>query len=62
MQVTDNTPMSFGQHKGKPMANVPAVYLLYIFNKGWVHDPGVKQYILNNLDALKAEAAKVGRR
>lgn len=57
-QITDTTLMPFGKYAGKAMANVPAVYLLWLFDKGCNHE-GVKRYILDNLDALKAEAARV---
>lgn len=54
--LTDNDLMPFGQHAGKKMANVPAHYLIYIYDKGWCERyPSVKQYISNNLDELKKE-------
>jgi len=52
--------MPFGKYRGTAMANVPAVYLLWLFNKGCDHD-GVKQYINSNLDILRKEASKVTR-
>lgn len=54
--------MPFGQHKGKALANVPAPYLLYILDKGWCYDEGVKKYILDNLDALQKEAGKIPKK
>ncbi|WP_126244360.1 putative quorum-sensing-regulated virulence factor [Chitinophaga rhizosphaerae] len=57
---TDRDLMPFGKHRGKAMANVPAPYLLYLLNAGIDH-PGVKGYILDNLDILNKEAAKVKR-
>lgn len=52
-QLEDKDPMPFGKHKGTAMANVPADYLLYMFEK---LDPcSVKDYIRRNTDALKAE-------
>lgn len=54
---TDNTPMPFGKHKGKAMVNVPAVYLIWLFNNSCTHT-GVKQYIIDNLAALEKEAGK----
>lgn len=60
MHFTDHTPMPFGKYRGTTMANVPAVYLLWLFNKGCDHD-GVKQYINSNLDILRKEASKVTR-
>ncbi len=53
--ITDNTPMPFGKFMGKPMIEVPAKYLLWLYNEGCNHD-GVRQYLINNLDALRKEA------
>lgn len=49
--------MPFGRYTGKEMANVPAVYLLWLYDKGCTH-AGVKQYIIENLELLKQEAGK----
>lgn len=54
----DNTPTPFGRHKGTAVANVPATYLLWLFNEGCTHE-GVKQYINDNLAALNKEAENV---
>ena len=54
-EITDNTPMPFGKHQGKAMINVPAQYLLWLYNEGCSH-PGVKKYIIDNLDGLRKEA------
>jgi uncharacterized protein (DUF3820 family) len=58
--LTDNTPMPFGKYRGKPMIEVPAKYLLWLFNEGCDHQ-GVKDYINDNLDALRKEAGEVRR-
>lgn len=55
--LTDNSPMPFGKYVGKPMIDVPAKYLLYLFNDGCTHD-AVRKYIIDNLDALKKEAGE----
>lgn len=60
-QFSDATLMPFGMHRGKAMVNIPAKYLLYLYDKGCSH-AGVKQYILNNLDALRKEAENVRRK
>lgn len=52
--LNDNSPMPWGMHKGKKMANVPAKYLLWLYNGGCV-DPYVKAYIVSNLEILKKE-------
>jgi uncharacterized protein (DUF3820 family) len=59
---TDSDVMPFGQHKGKKMANVPAPYLLYIYNKGWCYHEGVKKYITDNLDTLTKEANSIPKK
>lgn len=52
--------MPFGKYLGKAMVDVPAVYLMWLFNKGCQH-PAVKKYILEHYDAIKNEAQKVKR-
>ncbi len=52
--------MPFGKYKGKAMINVPAVYLIWLLEKGCDHR-GVMNYIQDNLAALKQEASKVNR-
>lgn len=59
--MTDHDKMPFGRYKDKAMANVPAVYLLWLYGKGCDH-PGVRKYINDNLDALKNEVAKIPHR
>jgi uncharacterized protein (DUF3820 family) len=56
--LNDNSLMPFGKYQGKAMINVPAQYLLWLFNKGCDHE-AVKRYILDNLDALKKEISGV---
>ena len=62
MVLTDESIMPFGKYKGKEMANVPASYLLWIYDEwtlpnprfGFVHQE-VKAYIEENLDVLRKE-------
>jgi len=56
---TDNTPMPFGKHKGKAMANVPADYLVWIYENYDNMHANLKEYIRSNMDALKIEAANI---
>ncbi len=63
--LTDNSPMPFGKaHKGKKMANVPASYLLWLYNEPSMQTtltnsyPGLKAYIEDNLQGLQAEGGK----
>lgn len=52
--LNDNSLMPFGMHRGKKLANVPAKYLLWLYNNG-CSDPYVKNYIVSNLEILKKE-------
>ena len=54
MALTDNSPMPFGKYKGTAMANVPADYLIWIYDNGKCNAE-VKTYIIDNLDVLKNE-------
>ncbi len=56
-KLTDESLMPFGKYKGKKMANVPAYYLLYIYDGGLMAGP-VYDYIQDNIDALKQEIKK----
>lgn len=56
MDITDKTPMPFGKHKGIAMANVPADYLIWIFENNKC-SPQIANYIRNNLDILRKEIA-----
>jgi hypothetical protein len=61
VEITDNTPMPFGKHRGKKMANVPAPYLLWLHNSICDH-PGVRKYINDNLEGLKKEVSQIPKR
>lgn len=58
--LTDEDLMPMGKdHKGKKLANVPAFYLLHLYDKGWMSRfPSLKQYVLNNLDVLRKQAGR----
>ena len=53
--------MPYGQYKGNSMANVPANYLLWLHENGKAHQ-GVKEYVIENLDVLEKEAAKINKK
>lgn len=57
LEITDNSEMPFGKYKGKKMINVPAPYLLWLYNNSCTHQ-GVKKYIIDNLLVLKKEAGE----
>lgn len=51
---TDETPMNFGKFKGIKLANVPAYYLLWLYDNNKCYG-ALKEYIEDNLDVLKIE-------
>lgn len=61
--ITDATPMPFGKYKGVSMANVPAEYLLWLYerlkpsapNKRSASEKLLVDYIEDNMDVLKKE-------
>lgn len=53
-QFDDNSLMPWGKHEGEKMANVPASYLLWIYDNNKCHGE-VKSYIVKNLELLKNE-------
>ena len=54
--MDDNSLMPFGEHEGKKLANVPAHYLIWLFDND--RAGRVKRYIENNLDALREEVKR----
>jgi len=57
--LTDNDLMPFGKaYKGTKMVNIPASYLIWLYNNN-LKDGNVKDYIEDiGLDTLKKEAIK----
>lgn len=55
--MSDTDPMPFGKYKGKPMSDVPAHYLHWLWTNGKEHDTvcPVADYIRENLTVLKDE-------
>lgn len=56
-KLTDESPMPYGKYKGIAMANVPADYLLFLYENNKCSFP-VRQYINKNIDVIKMEAKK----
>lgn len=55
-ELTDLDPMPFGKHKGKPMQDVPASYLHYLWENGMKdEDAPVANYIRRSLHAVREE-------
>ena len=57
LRVTDNSLMLFGKHKGVKMANVPASYLIWLYEEKEI-SKNLKDYIGDNMDCLKKEVAE----
>mgnify|MGYP001581133660 CR=1 FL=1 len=48
--------MPFGEHKGRPMQDIPVNYLHYLWQRGLKHEhKPVANYIRENINALKKE-------
>jgi uncharacterized protein (DUF3820 family) len=52
--------MPFGAFKGHKLANVPAWYLLKIYDEGWIFD-NLKKYIDDNRQALEREKKEANK-
>lgn len=57
MSFKDDTPMPWGKHKGTPLANVPADYLIWLYENSKAYGK-LAFYIKRNWDALKKEVAE----
>ena len=58
MALTDNSLMPYGKHKGTKMGNVPADYLLWLYDNGKCNGD-VKAYIVNNHEVLTVQAKRI---
>lgn len=54
MKLTDESKMPYGKHKDTEMADVPADYLIWLFENNRCSG-NVKEYIKENLDVLQVE-------
>lgn len=54
MELTDESLMPFGKYKGEKMANVPAAYLIWLYNNGKCSS-AVSKYVQENQDVLQSE-------
>lgn len=59
--MTDESLMPWGIHEGKQMVDVPADYLLFLYENSKVHGE-VKRYIHENLETIKMEVAIIEKR
>jgi uncharacterized protein (DUF3820 family) len=53
-KFTDESIMTFGKYKGEKMANIPAEYLIWLYENSNIFGE-IKEYIKENLDVLKSE-------
>lgn len=54
MAFKDDSIMPFGQHKGKQMADVPASYLIYLYENRKVYGD-LRIYIEDNMTVLREQ-------
>lgn len=54
MILTDESPMPFGKWQGRKMANVPADYLIWLYENNKCNND-VREYIEDNLEVLRFE-------
>ena len=54
MKIEDTEIMPFGKHKGKKLANVPADYLLWLYDNDKCYGT-IRQYIQENEVLLRDE-------
>lgn len=60
-ELTDQDPMPFGAHKGKPMEEVPASYLDWLRGQDWLSQwPAVADYIERNASVIDWELKRSG--
>lgn len=55
--LTDESIMLSGKHKGKKLANIPAHYLIWVYENN-ACSPAIREYIEYNLEVLKEEVAR----
>jgi uncharacterized protein (DUF3820 family) len=55
--ITDTTPMPWGAHKGKAMANVPDSYLLWLYTENKAHGE-LRKYVKSNLASINTNISK----
>lgn len=60
MALNDDSLMPYGVHKGEKMANVPATYLMWLYNENKCNKD-VRDYIDDNLDVLEKEVKRNGK-
>lgn len=55
---SDDTPMPWGKHEGTPLKDLPAEYLLWLFEQPWIKSwPPLHAYLKKHEDQLMQERA-----
>ena len=55
--ITGHYLMKWGLFKGKPLADVPGDYLLYIYHDGKAHG-ALREYIKMNMAGIRSQISK----
>ena len=55
---TDKTPFPFGRYQGLPMDEVPADYIMELYDEGKMSGP-MRRYVEQNMDVLNVEIAEI---
>ena len=53
--MNDNSLMPYGKHKGTKLANVPAQYLIWLYENTEIKISELESYIAYNLEVLRNE-------
>ena len=61
MTINDDSLMPFGKYRNVKMANVPASYLIWLYNTGGNTYSDVRAYIKNNLEILQKEVEQINK-
>lgn len=52
--MDDNSIMPYGKHRGEKLANVPAAYLIWMYDNKKL-SPELKKYCEENIEVLKIQ-------
>lgn len=52
--LNDDSLMPYGKHKGEKLGNIPADYLLWLYENDRC-DKQIREYIDDNMDVIKIE-------
>jgi len=58
MEISEETIMPFGKHSGEKLANVPADYLIYMYDSGKLYGT-IRQYVQENEELLRKEVKEI---